>query len=522
MDFGGSAHALYWEPMGLNKQQRSIDGVGSRRRLLSDRQPLTAARRLDQPGDDVHRARRRLNAAEMDADLRSIKQPETRPTARPKVRTKRRRLRRTFAVSGILIVGIIGFLGVRALIALQQITERNLRGGALALQDNIDPTQLKGEGDGRVNILVIGIGGAGHAGGQLADTILVISVDPINNSAAMLSVPRDLYLRVPGYYSMRINEVHAVGENSKQQKDKGGGPALLAENLTRILGVNIHYFVRVDFQGFIQAVDAVGGVDLQVEKAVFDPFIESRFGNGKYGFSIKPGQHHLDGRTALQYGRSRKTSSDFARADRQQDVLVALKNKILSLSTLTNPVKVSSLISAAGNHLRTDLSIDEIMKLLQIAQRIDNSTITNFVLSNAGDNFLSSRNINGAAVMVPRAGLDNFSAIQRYVRSQLFVDGFIKQEQAQIVILNGTSSKGLGSKAAEYLRSYGYSVVEVGTAPQRGQAVTALYDQSGGQKPFTLKLLEKRLNTTAQQPAPAGLTSSADIIIILGDDFTIK
>lgn len=505
------------------KRPRSLDSVGPRGRDLRDLQPLTKARRLDQPGDDVHRPRRRLNTAELDADLSTIRGPERSRANKPAVKTRRRwRLRRTFALAGVLVIGIVGFLGVRALIALQQITERNLRGGALALQDNIDPTQLKGEGDGRVNILVIGIGGAGHPGGQLADTIMIVSVDPINNEVAMLSVPRDLYLRVPDYYSMRINEIHSVGENNKDQRAKGGGPTLLAENLSRILGINVHYFVRVDFQGFIQAVDTVGGVDITVEKSVFDPFIETRFGSGKYGFSIKPGQYHMDGPTALQYGRSRKTSSDFARADRQQDVLVALKNKILSLSTLTNPVKVSGLISAAGNHLRTDLSIEEIMKLIEIAKRINDSTITNFVLTNAGDNFLASRNIGGAAVMVPKAGLNNFSAIQRYVRSKLFVDGFIKHEQAQIVILNGTTRGGLGNKAADYLRSYGYNVVEVADAPQKGVATTGLYDQSGGQKPFTLKLLEKRLGTTAQWPVPAGITYSADIIIVLGSDFTIK
>jgi hypothetical protein len=279
--------------------------------------------------------------------------------------------------------------------------------------------------------------------------------------------------------------------------------------------------VRVDFTGFIQAIDTVGGVDINVTEPIFDPFIENRFGSKKYGFSVKPGQQHFDGPTALQYGRSRKTSSDFARASRQQEVLVALKDKVLSLSTLTNPLKVSGLISAAGNHVRTDLSIDEIMKLVQIARRVDSSTVETFVLSNAGDNYLASRNIGGAAVLIPRAGLDNFSEIQKFVRSQLFVDGFIKQEAAQIVILNGTGTAGLAGKASEYLKGYGYNVIEVGDAPTPNVPTTALYDQSGGQKPFTTKLLEKRLNLTTQYQAPAGVVKSADLILILGSDFKL-
>lgn len=508
-----------------NKQPKSIDGVGFARRKLTDYRrlqgnpPLRTSKQAD-----LNRPRQRLDMSVMNEELKSLdKANET--TGKRRGRTRRSRIakrpRRILMAVGIVIALVLGFLGIKALIALQQITERNLSGGALALQDNIDPTQLKGEGDGRVNILVIGIGGAGHPGGQLADTIMVISIDPINNTATMLSVPRDFYLKVPNYYSMRINEIHAVGEDNKQQKANGGGPALLSENLERVLGIPMHYFVRVDFQGFIDAIDTVGGIDIEVKDSVFDPFIEKSFGSGNYGFSIKTGTHHLDGATALQYGRSRKTSSDFARASRQQEVLIALKNKVLSLSTLSNPLKVSSLISAAGNHVRTDLTIDEIMKLLTIGKRIENSTIDYFVLTNAGDNYLASRNIGGASVLIPKAGLDNFTQIQKFVRSQLLVDGFIKNEGAQIVILNGTSKPGLADKAGDYLKGYGYNVIETGDAPQKNIALTALYDQSGGQKQFTLKLLEKRLKVTAQAQSPHGIVKSADLIIVLGNDFHI-
>lgn len=474
------------------------------------------------PEDSLDRPRQGLSVSSMSEEMRALDEDKPAKKAKPRrLKGARRHVKRAALILGLALVSAIGFLGVKALIALQQITERNLNGGALALQDNIDPTQLKGEGDGRVNVLAIGIGGAGHPGGQLADTIMIISIDPINNTTSMLSIPRDLYLKVPGYYSMRINEVHAAGEDNKQQKAKGGGPTLLGENLERILGIPIHYYVRVDFQGFIQAVDTVGGLDIDVKEPVFDPFIEDKFGSNKYGFTIKPGQHHLDGRSALQYGRSRKTSSDFARAGRQQEVLVALKNKVLSLSTLANPLKVSNLISAAGNHVRTDLSIDEIMKLLQIAKRIDNTSINYFVLTNAGDNYLASRNIGGASVLIPKAGLDNFSQIQTFVRSQLLVDGFIKKEAAQIVVLNGTTKSGFATKVADHLKGYGYNVIEAGDAPQKNVAITALYDQSGGQKPFTLKLLEKRLKVTSQPQAPLGITRSADLIVIIGADFKL-
>lgn len=506
----------------MKPQNSNLDGLSPRRRLTS-RQPLIRSGQ-DRTAVDLTRPRRGLTSPAMDAELKAIEstdQPPKKRRFRKGPKRPRSRLRRVVLSLAVLVIGTVGFLGVKVLIALQQITERNLNGGALALQDNIDPTQLKGEGDGRVNILAIGIGGEGHPGGQLADTIMIISIDPINNTTTMLSIPRDLYLKVPGFYSMRINEVHATGESNKQQKAKGGGPALLSDNLSRILGVPIHYFVRIDFTGFIQAVDTVGGVDINVTESVFDPFIENRFGSGKYGFSVKAGQQHFDGRTALQYGRSRKTSSDFARASRQQEVLVALKEKVLSLSTLTNPLKISSLVSAAGNHVRTDLSIDEIMKLIQIAGRIDSATVNTYVLSNAADNYLASRNIGGAAVLIPRAGLDNFSQIQKFVRSQLLVDGFIRQEAAQIVVLNGTTTAGLATKTADYLKGYGYNIIEAGDAPTRNVTTTGLYDQSGGSKPFTVKLLEKRLNVSVQYQSPPGVVKSADLIIVLGSDFKL-
>ncbi len=508
-----------------SKKPAHIDGVVGGRRSLTDHLPLNRAKQTTLRSEDLHRPRKSFSPSELDDDLSRIQpsaDPPKRRFWRRKKSAKRSRVKKTFIFSGLAVFAILAFLGIKFIIAIQNITERNLNGGALALQDNIDPAQLKGEGDGRVNILVIGIGGAGHPGGQLADTIMVVSIDPLNNEVAMLSVPRDLYLTVPGHYSMRINEVHAVGESDKTQKTKGGGPALLADNIEKVIGVDIHYYVRIDFDGFIRAVDTVGGIDINVENSVFDPFIENRFGSGKYGFSIKPGQQHLDGATALQYGRSRKTSSDFARADRQQAVLVALKNKILSLTTLTNPIKVSSLISAAGDHLRTDLAIpDEIMKLIEIAKRLDDSKVTNYVLSNAGDNYLSSQNINGASVLVPKAGLNNFKEIQKFVRSQFFVDGFIKQEAAAITVLNGTKTNSMATKVADYLKAYGYKVVNTGDAPQKGLPTTTIYDQSNGQKPFTLKLLEKRLKVGSAPGVAPGVTSSSDIVIIIGEDFKL-
>lgn len=505
-----------------SKKRPSVDGVGNVRRRLTSYQPLNEKRQSVKNQDDLDRARRGSFTEEIEQGMSDI-QEEKKP--RPKL-WKRLSPKLSFKKSikiGGAILGIFAlFFLFKFLMAIQNITERNLNGGALALQDNIDPTQLKGEGDGRVNVLVIGIGGKNHPGGQLADTIMIVSIDPINNTAAMLSIPRDFYLKVPNYYSMRINEVHSAGESNSKQKKEGGGPKLLADTLENVLGIPVHYYVRVDFDGFIQAVDTVGGIEIKTDQAIFDPFIENSYGSGKYGFSIKPGTHHLDGKRALQYGRSRKTSSDFARAERQQEVLVALKNKILSISTLTNPVKLSNLISAAGDHARTDLRIDEILKLIKIGEKIDSNTVDHFVFSNAGDNYLAGKNIGGASVLVPKAGLNNFTEIRKFVRSEFLVDGFIKKESAKITVLNGTAKPGLAKEVGEYLKDYGYNIVEVADAPTKDVKTTVIYDQSSGQKPFTMKLLEKRLKAILGNGTPAGVTSTSDIVIIVGSDAKIE
>lgn len=504
----------------------SLDGVRNRRRL-TDYQPLHGNQRLGetQPTKRPDPARLEEVKRQFDSTLSSVQSGREVDTPRKRFLKKRpaSRFKKIAKLSSAALMIALLFFGVKALIALQRITERNFGSGALALQDNIDPSQLQKEGDGRVNVLAIGIGGEDHPGGQLADTILVASIDPFNNEAAMVSLPRDFYLRVPGHYSSRINAVHAMGESVA--KDEGGGPKLLADTVEQVLDIDIHYYVRVDFKGFIKAVDTVGGVDVEVKERLYDAATELIYGDfGGARFQYEPGRHHLDGKRALQFARCRKSSScgsDFGRAARQQQVLVALKDKVLSIPTLTNPLKVIGLLDAAGSHVRTNIDIrNELPKFVDIAKRIDSTNIRNFVFSNAPDGLLSSRSIGGAYVLVPRAGLDNFRRIHQFIHSDIFRDGFLKKESAKITILNGTGKAGFATRTAEYLKGYGYDVVEIADAPVK-TSETIVYDQTSGQKPYTMALLEKRMKKPIQSGLPAGVTNSSDIVIVLGDDFAL-
>jgi LCP family protein required for cell wall assembly len=157
------------------------------------------------------------------------------------------------------------YFGGKVLLAARHIISRNTGNGAPALAGEIDPTKLKGEGDGRINILMLGIGGPGHDGPYLSDTIMIMSIDPKTKDVAMLSVPRDLWVQIPGYGSAKVNAACAYGESEHYT---GGCGALAKDTLSKILDIPIHYYIRVDFSAFRQAVDSVGGVDVNVEKAL--------------------------------------------------------------------------------------------------------------------------------------------------------------------------------------------------------------------------------------------------------------
>jgi len=419
-------------------------------------------------------------------------------------------------ISLALVVGTTGFLGMKFYFAHQDIFDRS-GDGALALRSNIDPSELNGEGDGRVNILLIGIGGEGHPGGELADTIIVASVDPFAKEVSMLSIPRDMYVDIPGYWSTRINAAHAIGEEEGFEEEgyPDGGPGLLQKTLEETLDIPIHYYTRVDFTGFKEAVDAVDGVVLDVEVPVYDPTFDWEWRT----LDVGVGEQYFDGERALFYARSRKTSpgGDFDRSDRQRALLVALKDKVFSLGTFANPLKIGSLIDAVGKGVKTNLSISEILRLYEIAGEITEDKVVSVGLDNGPDGYLMGQTIGGASVLVPVGG--DYTQIQEFVRS-IFVDGFIKDEGATVEVFNGTTIEGLATNYAAELGTYGYNIVNLGNMTDTGYTTTVFMDLSDT-NPYTKRYLEQRLGVLAvdKSKLPVELqNSTSDFVIILGTD----
>lgn len=440
---------------------------------------------------------------------------------------------RISAAFGVLLLLVGGGLALRAFLISRNIFKG---GGSSALlhNQNLDPSQLKGEGDGRINVLLLGKGGPEQKDGpDLTDTIIVASIDPIAHEAALLSIPRDLWVEQPSGTASKINQVYydakqrALNTFPYNQRDSGeakdkaeqAGIDAMKTVVSETMGVPVHYYAMIDFAGFRKAIDTVGGVDINVSEEMAVSEHMWLAGYGAYNLNVGSGAQHFDGWRALAFSRSRKTSAkgDFARAERQRAVIVALKDKVLSLGTLANPVKVNQLMSDFSGQLATDFSVNEIMRLYDLAKEIPSDKIASVGL----DEYVRGDMINGLSVQVPKAGLLDFSEIQDYVRN-IMRDAFLKKENAKIMILNGTDTVGLATKKSKELKSYGYNVTSVGDAPTSDYTQTVLVDLRSGVNKYTRNYLEKRLGLTAVSSLPDSsiAVGDADFVIILGSNET--
>ncbi len=347
-------------------------------------------------------------------------------------------------VSGILLLFVLGFL-FKAGSVVQKVTKGNVFENIVRSLPGV-PNTLKGEKEGRINVLLLGMRGAGvEGGGLLADTIMVASIFPEKNAVSLVSIPRDLYVTIPGTNDQRkINYAHYAGE----ENGKAQGLEVMKQAVANVTGLEIHYAISIDFAGFQELVDSLGGIDLHLDQ----PFVEAKqfheervcdptvftvpSGNfeikksGRTGkikaqyplcynaneecggiFQLPAGNVHLDGITALCYVRSRYSSTDFDRARRQQEVIKQIKEKALSLGTLTDFTKISAMTDALGNNVRTDMAAWEVKALWSLEQNMNSPEIKQKVLENSEEGMLYAPENTGDAgyILLPRG--DNYDRI---------------------------------------------------------------------------------------------------------------
>jgi polyisoprenyl-teichoic acid--peptidoglycan teichoic acid transferase len=305
----------------------------------------------------------------------------------------------------------------------------------------------------RVNVLLLGIGGGKHDGPLLTDTIIFASIDPEKNKVALVSLPRDLW--IPDLKG-KINRAYSDGEI----KQKGGGIRLTRAVVEKVVGQPVDYVFRVDFNGFVKAVDLVGGVDVEVQRT-FDDYEYPVSGKetDTCGFEgeefekratessqleafpcryehlhFDAGSQSMDGETALRFVRSRHATggegSDFARSQRQEKVISAFKDKVFSVGTILNPIKVVSLANVLEGSIDTDIKQEEYDDFIKLARKMEKADIQSVVLDvgNSSEGRpgllaapLPRAEFRGQWVIIPRAGSGNFSEIQAYVECEISV-----------------------------------------------------------------------------------------------------
>jgi LCP family protein required for cell wall assembly len=271
----------------------------------------------------------------------------------------------------------------------------------------------------------------GHGGGDLTDSIMIMSINTNDNTAFLLSVPRDLYVNIPDHGYAKINETYQDGEqdNFSESGYADGGMGLLEKTISQNFGISFQYYALVNYSALREAVNAVGGITVNIQssdpRGLYDPSRDLTTGQALVNLSN--GTHTLNGQQALALARARGDSygsygygrSDYTRTENQRMILIALKDKVASSGTLANPIKLGELFDSLGNNVKTDMKLAEVKRLYTVTKKIPNSDITSASLNNGTDVLLLTNYTNryGQSTLIPKAGIDDYSEIQQYVQN---------------------------------------------------------------------------------------------------------
>ena len=376
-------------------------------------------------------------------------------------------------------------------------------------------------GTERVNLLVMGIDQRrGEQGPWRTDTMLVLTIDPVTMSGGMLSIPRDLWVPIPGYEEGRINTAHYLGEVYDYP---GGGAALAAKTVQYNFGVPIHYYARVNFTAFEQLVDQIGGIDVYVEEEIAD----SLYPDEAYGFDplyIPAGWQHFDGEMALKYARTRHTSGgDFDRAKRQQQVILAVFEQVTRLDLLPQlAARAPELWKTLQDSVVTDLALDQIIALAQLASEVNPENIRYSVVDEHYTQFWKTPD--GQEVLIPvreriRELRDYIFTAETSLPQQADDPSTrLEAEAAAVEVLNGTTMEGLASLTAEYLQQQGLLVTSTGNADRSDYPESLVIVYTG--KTYTGEYLARFLGLPLTAVVHgADPNAEYDISIILGSDY---
>jgi LCP family protein required for cell wall assembly len=377
----------------------------------------------------------------------------------------------------------------------------------------------------RITVLVMGIDEReSEQGPWRTDTMILLTIDPVNNTAGMLSIPRDVWVEIPDYNGLfdRINNAHFRGDADNYPG--GGGPALAMKTIRERFGVPVEYFVTVNFNAFTEVVDYLDCVPITVQETIDDPTYPAAVGFGYDPFHLDAGEYCMDSETLLKYARTRATyGGDFDRAARQQQVLYAIRDHVLSSDQLPSLLaQAPDIYASVQDDVNTNLSLRQLIDLVRLASQLPDDAICSAVINGEYVDLFTLPD--GSQVLIPDPNkvhglvMDIFTGTGRCASGFEDLAAQAATEQATISVVNGTSHEGLATETADLLTGMGVNVVSVGNADRFDYQDTVIYNYNG--KTNTARYIAQILNVPESAIVvasnPAGLY---DIEVILGGDY---
>jgi polyisoprenyl-teichoic acid--peptidoglycan teichoic acid transferase len=373
----------------------------------------------------------------------------------------------------------------------------------------------------RVTVLLLGIDERKQETGPFrTDTMLVLTIDPVAKTAGMLSIPRDLWVQIPTMDTEgKINTAHFLGDAYNYP---GGGPALAVETVKQELGLPIDYYVRFNFDSFEKVVDAIGGVDICVPEVIDDPEYPCYDSYCFDPLHIDAGCQTMPGSLALKYARTRHSGTDFDRAKRQQQVILAIRDKVIKQNLLPQlAAQAPALLDTLQHAIKTNLTLEQMIQLARLATQIDPRNIKQATID---ENMVVGYN---TPTDPPQNVLVPIREKIRELREKFFNSvptanstggtAAPSATSARIVVENGTQINGLAGRTGDRLKAAGYNIVEVTSADRfdyaQSQIISYLNDTSVAAD------IARTLGLSASAIVTSTINTGIDLKVVLGNDY---
>lgn len=498
---------------------------------------LHSGENLQQPVGQP-RAGKAIGRSDIDESLREIDSidsdtPKLSRRARRRLEKQSRpksKVKRFFKWFFILLLiaglGLGGYLGYKFFAASGSILKGNIF-------DIVQNQPLKKDANGRSNFVVFGTAeddeNGEHGGANLTDSIMVLSVDQVKKDAYMISLPRDLWVTYEETCTVgnqgKLNAAYFCASNDGE--DEAAGAAALQAQMKKILGLDVQYYIHLNFTAVVDAVNAVGGVDVTIEsedpRGILDRNFDWKCRFTCYYVNYKNGEVvHLDGEHALALARARNASGgyglpggNFDREKNQQKIIKALREKALSAGTLTNLGAVTGLIDAMGKNLRTNIETREIRTLMSLASDISSDSIISLSLVDEEKPLVTTGSYNEQSIVRPVLGISDFSGIQAYIKKNVTSDP-VTREGAEVMVLNGSGVAGVAQIEADKLTDLGIEVSTVQNAPTGTYEAVEVYQVNTALTATAAKFASLYGVTIKSTAPPVTPTAGVDFVIIIG------